>query len=58
MSLGWEGTLETIRASALEVLGRAGSWVPTMREGGTWTQEKSHGALPWAHTTSGRLFLW
>lgn len=55
MSLGWKGTLEAIRAGALEVLGCAGL-VPTMGEGGTGRQEKSYGPLPWAYTTS--FSLW
>lgn len=45
MSLGWKGTLETIRAVALETLGCAGSWVPTTGEGGTGKREKSHSPL-------------
>lgn len=56
MFLGWKGTLETIRAGALEVLGCADLWMPTMGEGGTGRQEKSCGPLPWAHTTSERFF--
>lgn len=58
MSLGWKGTMETIRDSPLEVLGYTGSWVPTMVEGGTGRKDKFNVPMPWAYTANGRFSFW